>query len=151
MKAVPKINANGLFIEDDIVDDSFTGVVPFYELPEAAQENGTGEPLLEGYTVGYPVPAGLYQPRFDLKAWEAHQEVIQIAEQALQEAIQQWNEEGEQPEYRAPQQPELWSEALSEAEIAELQQPAQLVSETDLLKERLSDLEIVLSEVLLKG
>lgn len=150
MKAVPKINTAGLFIEDDIVDDSFTGVVPFYELPEAAEED-TGEPLLSGYTVGYPVPAGLYLPRFDLKAWEAHQEAIQLAEQAYQEAMQQWNGEGEQPEYRAPQQPELWLEALSEAEIAELQQPGQLVSETDLLKERLSDLEIVLSEILLKG
>ncbi|WP_028591113.1 hypothetical protein [Paenibacillus massiliensis] len=151
MKAIPKINTDGLFIEDDIVDDSFTGVVPFYELPDTAQEDGTGEPLLAGYTVGYPVTAGLYQPRFDLEAWEAHQEAVQHAEQAFQEAIQQWNGEGELPEYRAPQQPELWLEALSEAEIAELKQPGQLVSETDLLKERLSDLEIVLSEMLLKG
>lgn len=151
MKAVPKINTDGLFIEDDIVDDSFTGVVPFYELPAEAQGDGTIEPFLAGYTVGYPVPAGLYQPRFALKAWGAHQEAIQIAEQAYQEALQQWNGEGEQPEYRAPQQPELWLEALSEAEIAELQQPGQLVSETDLLKERLSDLEIVLSEMLMKG
>ncbi|WP_025679085.1 hypothetical protein [Paenibacillus massiliensis] len=151
MKAVPKINTDGLFIEDDIVDDSFTGVVPFYELPDTAQEDGTGEPLLAGYRVGYPVPAGLYQPRFDLKAWEAYQETIQVAEQAYQEAIQQWNGEGEQPEYRVPKQPELWLEALSEAEIAELKQRGQLVSETDLLKERLSDLEIVLSEMLFKG
>lgn len=151
MKAVPKINTACLFIEDDIVDDSFTGVVPFYELPEKANEDSTGEPLLAGYTVGYPVPEGLYMPRFDLKTWETHQEAVQQAEQAYQEALQQWNGEGEQPEYRVPKQPELWLEALSEAEIAELQQPGQLVSETDLLKERLSDMEIVLSEMLFKG
>ncbi|MEK3785660.1 hypothetical protein [Paenibacillus sp. FSL K6-1230] len=151
MKLAIKVNTEGNLTEVELVDDSFNGVVPFYDDPLPDDEGNTPEPQLAGYTVSIPAPDGLYQPRFDLKAWEAHQEAVQIAEQAYQEAIQQWNGESEQPEYRAPQQPELWLEALSEDEVAELKQPGHLVSETDLLKERLSDLEIVLSEMLLKG
>lgn len=30
MKAVPKVNTNGLYLEDTLVDDTFSGVVPFY-------------------------------------------------------------------------------------------------------------------------
>ena len=30
MKAVPKIGLDGLYIENVIVDDAFSGVVPFY-------------------------------------------------------------------------------------------------------------------------
>lgn len=30
MKAVPKVNISGLYLEDELVDDAFVGVVPFY-------------------------------------------------------------------------------------------------------------------------
>lgn len=30
MKAVPKVNTDGLYTEDALVDDAFSGVVPFY-------------------------------------------------------------------------------------------------------------------------
>lgn len=29
MKAVPKVNTDGLYLEDELVDDTFSGVVPF--------------------------------------------------------------------------------------------------------------------------
>ena len=29
MKAVPKVNIDGLYLEDALVDDAFSGVVPF--------------------------------------------------------------------------------------------------------------------------
>ncbi|ETT37950.1 hypothetical protein C169_13849 [Paenibacillus sp. FSL R5-808] len=38
MKAVPKVNTNGLYLEDTLVDDAFSGVVPFYS------HIGQGEP-----------------------------------------------------------------------------------------------------------
>ncbi|MBJ8191067.1 hypothetical protein JDS79_30165, partial [Bacillus cereus] len=30
MKVVPKVNTDGLYLEDEVVDDAFSGVVPFY-------------------------------------------------------------------------------------------------------------------------
>lgn len=81
-KAVPKVNTDGLYIEDTLVDDAFSGVVPFYadppalepELPLETDSEATEEPEEEtepeiaGYIVGIPVPPGLYLPRFDLLA-----------------------------------------------------------------------------------
>ncbi len=29
MKVVPKVNTDGLYLEDELVDDAFSGVVPF--------------------------------------------------------------------------------------------------------------------------
>ncbi|WP_019636113.1 hypothetical protein [Paenibacillus fonticola] len=84
MKAVPKVNADGLYIEDTIMDDAFSGVVPFYaspyepepmepgqehpEQPEQPEEEE--EPEIAGYIVGVPVPPGLFRPRFDIAAWD---------------------------------------------------------------------------------
>ncbi|MET3937949.1 hypothetical protein ABIC22_000761 [Paenibacillus sp. PvP094] len=30
MKAVPKVNTDGLYLEDELVDDAFSGVAPFF-------------------------------------------------------------------------------------------------------------------------
>lgn len=83
MKFASKANASGLYIEDTLTDDAFSGVVPFYadppvagrELPletdtEVAErpEKPVSQPA--GYIVGVPVPAGLYLPRFDLVKWK---------------------------------------------------------------------------------
>ncbi|MGF6358084.1 hypothetical protein ABIE27_006049 [Paenibacillus sp. 4624] len=129
MKAVPKVNTDGLYIEDELVDDTFSGVVPFYaepepvvfdpdliEQPEAPEEEV--EPAIAGYLVGVPVPAGLFHPRFDLAAWEAYQD-------AVQETF-----------------PDLWTEGLSQEEIDELTKPKpEEPSELDLLKQRLAESE----------
>lgn len=116
MKAVAKVNINGLFIEDTLVDDAFTGVVPFYADPpapepglppetdsEAAEDQPeeTPEPEVAGYIVGVSVPPGLFRPRFDLAAW---------------------NED-------SSQDPDAyWIEGLTPEEIEKLKQPAQVVT-----------------------
>ncbi|MED4953418.1 hypothetical protein NYE69_01475 [Paenibacillus sp. FSL R5-0527] len=39
MKAAPKIGLDGLYIDDAIVDDAFSGVVPFYADPPGADQS----------------------------------------------------------------------------------------------------------------
>ncbi|MDQ0722217.1 hypothetical protein QF049_003478 [Paenibacillus sp. W4I10] len=113
MKAVPKVNTEGLYIEDELVDDAFFGVVPFYAEPE---------PDIAGYIVGIPVPAGLFHPHFNLEAWDDYQTALQGNRQ---ESL-----------------PALWSEGLSQEEIDELikSQPEE-PSELDYLKQRLAEAE----------
>ncbi|KAA8783333.1 hypothetical protein EC604_05660 [Paenibacillus amylolyticus] len=133
MKAVPKVNTDGLYLEDELVDDAFSGVIPFYaeqepvifdpdqaEQPEALEEEI--EPEIAGYLVGVPVPAGLFHPRFDLAAWEAYQDAVQVEPQKIF--------------------PDLWVEGLSQEEIDELTKPQpEELSELDLLKQRLAESE----------
>lgn len=61
MKAVPKVDANGLYIEDVIQDDTFSGIVPFYTDPA-----DTESPVVS-YLIGIAVPSGLYHPKWDLE------------------------------------------------------------------------------------
>ncbi|KAA8782505.1 hypothetical protein EC604_01405 [Paenibacillus amylolyticus] len=133
MKAVPKVNIDGLYLEDELVDDAFSGVVPFYaepepvvfdpdqaEQPEAPEEEV--EPEITGYLVGVPVPAGLFRPRFDLVVWETYQDAVK---------------EGTQETF-----PDLWIEGMSQEEIDELTNPhPEEPSELDLLKQRLAESE----------
>ncbi|MBP1892978.1 hypothetical protein [Paenibacillus lactis] len=147
MKAVPKVNTDGLYLEDTLVDDAFSGVVPFYaepELPidqsqpepEAPPEDvqpgevSEPEPVIAGYIVGIPIIPGLYRPRFDLVAWEAYQSAITSAEDAYNAAYAEWSklleeERGEPPIYVAQEQPTLWIEGLTPEEIEEITRPQQ--------------------------
>ncbi|MDT0121345.1 hypothetical protein Q9R46_01715 [Paenibacillus sp. RRE4] len=136
MKAVPKVNTEGLYLEDELVDDAFSGVVPFYAEPEPVmfdpdqaeqvtmpdEDKEDAEQEIAGYLVGVPVPAGLFHPRFDLEAWEAYQDTVQ---------------DGAQETF-----PDLWIEGLSQEVIEELtkRQPEE-PSELDLLKQRLAESE----------
>ncbi|WP_024632916.1 MULTISPECIES: hypothetical protein [unclassified Paenibacillus] len=124
MKAVPKVNTDGLYLEDELVDDAFSGVVPFYapielpelkgELPETPEEEQ--EPKIVGYLIGLPVPSGLFHPRFDIAGWEAYQKAL---------------EDGPQEMF-----PDLWREGLSQEEIDELTKPqSEEPSELDKLKQ----------------
>lgn len=135
MKAVPKVNTDGLYLEDELVDDAFSGVVPFYaepehpifdpeapEQPEAPEDEKKLEPDIVGYLVGVPVSPGLFRPRFDLEAWETYQALLE----------------------NDPQEnfPDLWIEGLSQEEIDELTKPQpEEPSELDLLKRRLTEAE----------
>ncbi|MGF6356172.1 hypothetical protein ABIE27_004087 [Paenibacillus sp. 4624] len=136
MKAVPKVNTDGLYLEDELVDDAFSGVVPFYAEPEPVvfepdqveqviipdEDEEEEEQEIAGYLVGVPVPVGLFHPRFDLAAWEAYQDAVQ---------------EGPQETF-----PDLWVEGLSQEEIDELTKPQpEEPSELDLLKHRLAESE----------
>lgn len=145
MKAVPKVNTDGLYLEDTLVDDAFSGVVPFYveiepqppgdpdeieQEPalEDEQPEETLEPVIEGYIVGIPVIPGLYRPRFDLAAWEAYQDDLQAAESDYRLAYDEWqaqpeDERGEPPEYVAPEMPSLWIEGLTPEDIEEITRP----------------------------
>ncbi|WP_194166131.1 hypothetical protein [Paenibacillus glucanolyticus] len=145
MKAVPKVNTGGLYIEDTIVDDTFNGVVPFYmEIepqppadpdeaeqetdPEDEQPEETPEPEIAGYIVGVTVTPGLFMPRFDITAWEAYQDDLQEVESDYRQAYDEWQaqpeeERGEPPAYVAPEMPDLWIEGLTPEEIEEITRP----------------------------
>lgn len=155
MRVVPKVDIDGLYIEDVIVDDSFTGVVPFYaDQQVTADLQPEEEPQPAGYIVGMSVPAGLFKPRFDLAAWESYQETISIAENEYQAAYTDWftlpeEERGEAPVYVQPKEPEFWVEGLTPEEIAELTAvPQQEPSETEQLKQRIADLELALAQLM---
>ncbi|MDP4098980.1 hypothetical protein OIN60_19840 [Paenibacillus sp. P96] len=173
MKAVPKVDTDGLFIEDVITDDSFTGVVPFYaDQPVTADEQPEGEPQPAGYIIGVPVLVGLFKPRFDLMAWEAYQKVVSAALDEYQGTYDEWTalpeeERGEAPIYVSPEQPILWVEGLTQEEIDELTKPpatetpeekmARLEQENALLKaqnaalsERADFIEDVVAEMALQ-
>lgn len=147
MKAVPKVNTDGLFIEDTLVDDAFNGVVPFYA--EASHDQlETPDPQIAGYFVGVPVPSGLFHPRFDLVAWQTYQDAVTAAQEKYRAAYAEWSvqsedERGEPPVYVAPEQPQLWGEGLTPEEIEELTRSnPQGPSSTDLLGAELTSMKL---------
>lgn len=131
MKAVPKVNTNGLYLEDTLVDDTFSGVVPFYALKrvfsdeidstDESEQPKEVEPEIAGYIVGLPVPQSLYHPRFDLSAWEAR-------------------EEGD-----VSDQSSFWVEGLTQVEIGEL---TKLLDPTELerIQTELTNTQVALTE-----
>ncbi|MGG3310752.1 hypothetical protein ABER23_25390 [Paenibacillus lautus] len=141
MEAVPKVNIDGLYLEDMLMDDAISGIVPFYEEiepqpPADPDEEGDAEgqpeeeaePEITGYIVGVPVMPGLFMPRFDIPAWEAYQDDLQAAESDYRQAYDEWqvqpeDERAEPPTYVAPEMPTLWIEGLTPEEIDELTRP----------------------------
>ncbi|APQ59817.1 hypothetical protein PPOLYM_02556 [Paenibacillus polymyxa] len=101
MKAVPKINTDGLYLEDKLVDDTFSGVVPFYsdnleqdsEKTEQDAADVLREPVIAGYIVGVPFPEGFSAYVTEDKAFRFNLETL------------------------------LWEEGLTVEEIAELTKP----------------------------
>ncbi|OOC63295.1 hypothetical protein [Paenibacillus ihbetae] len=170
MKAVPKVNIDGLYLEDELVDDTFTGVVPFYS-PVLPISNGpehldtvinvsnasTGDELVDrepaGYIVGILVPPGLFHPRFDLEAWREYEDSILAAEAAYQEALSEWNstpeeERGDRPVLNIPPLPALWIEGLTPEEIERITAPQpQAPSELDWLGTELVARELEMLEI----
>lgn len=161
MKAIPKINTEGLYLEDALVDDAFSGVVPFYaELPAAELPLETGtedeqaaerEPEFAGYMVGLPVTPGLYLPRFDITAWHAYQDNLATAQAAYNTAYAKWSslpeeERGEPPMLQLPTQPELWLEGLTAEEIEALH-PSKQPTELERLQQENMELKLALTEL----
>ncbi|WP_258296191.1 hypothetical protein [Paenibacillus peoriae] len=116
MKLVPKVNTNGLYLEDELEDDAFFGVVPFYTPPSSltlsdtnqqldtyqltdsstSTINGTNsESILAGYTIAIPVPPGLYHPRFDIQGWLAYEAEYNQKLIEAQDAYEQLNKEAQ--------------------------------------------------------
>ncbi|MFB5267074.1 hypothetical protein ACE41H_09785 [Paenibacillus enshidis] len=136
MKAVPKVDIKGLYIEDVVVDDAFSGVVSFYSdalLSDLDQTQTMRR--IAGYTVGIPVPERLYYPRFDLEAWDAYQKQLEESKSASETGQQELST--------------FWIEGLTPEEIAKLTAaPQQEPSETDQLKQRIADLELALAQLM---
>lgn len=162
MKAVPKVNTDGLFLEDTLVDDAFDGVVPFYADPPAPvlgflpetdseaddQPEERAEPEIAGYIVAVPVPSGFFRPRFNLAAWQTYQDAVAAAQEKYRAASAEWSvqsedERREPPVYVAPEQPQLWGEGLTPEEIEELTRSnPQNPSSTDLLGAELTSMKL---------
>ncbi|GIO95073.1 hypothetical protein J14TS5_01590 [Paenibacillus lautus] len=144
MKAVPKVNTDGLYIEDTLVDDAFSGVVPFYSYMEQGitdvlsttesvtqpEDEPSNEPEsnISGYIIGIPVTPGLFRPRFDLAAWNAYETALTAAHDSFQQALSGWHalpeeQRGDMPVLESPPQPTLWIEGLTPEEIEELTRP----------------------------
>lgn len=142
MKAVAKVNKEGLYLEDTLVDDTFSSVVPFYSymeqgisdvltttetLPEGESPNQF-EHSISGYIIGIPVTPGLFRPRFDLAAWNAYESAVSAAQDSFQQALSKWHalpeeQRGDMPVLESPTQPILWVEGLTPEEIEELTRP----------------------------
>lgn len=132
MRAVPKVDAEGVYVEDVLASINFTDVTPIYA-PLLAPEIGEEvleevEPEITGYIIGVPVTPGLYKPKFDLAAWEEYQEALIQANIEYQEALETWGalpeeEREDLPLLMYPIQPELWLEGLTAEQIEELQPP----------------------------
>ncbi|MEK4878941.1 hypothetical protein [Paenibacillus sp. FSL R5-0908] len=146
MKEAIITDMNGLYTDVTIVSDTEFGVTPLYEIPTSEYDhdtpaNETPEPVLVGYRVAVPVPAGLYKPHFDLVAWNAWQDVVLEAQSDYADELHDWREQwaegekqGPEPVYTPPVQPDnLWVEGLTPEEIAELTKPGEL-SEIEMLK-----------------
>lgn len=170
MKAVPKVKTDGLYLEDTLVDDAFSGVVPFYAeiepqppgdpdeieqepAPGDEQPEETPEPEIAGYIVGITVTPGLYRPRFDLVAWEAYQYATSVSKNAFQAEYDRWaalpkEERGEPPTYVSPELPTLWVEGLTPEEIEEITRPQpQEPSELESLQAENVKLKLALTEL----
>lgn len=120
MKVIPKVNTEGFYLEDIIVDDSFTGVVPFYDEAIQSEADRPVASSPTGYLIGIPVPQGLYHPRFNLSAW--HERVAN--------------------DTNSIDLSSLWIEGLSEEEIDELvSMPNAEPTELEKLKSRLAQAE----------
>lgn len=145
MKAVPKVNIDGLYLEDALVDDAFSGVVPFYaeivpllpdqdgvdqvvEVSEVEQPGETPKPVITGYIVSILVTPGLYRPRFDINTWKAYRVAVDAALTEYQQTYDEWavlpeDERGDMPILESLPAPALWIEGLTPEEIEELTKP----------------------------
>lgn len=144
MKAVPKVNTNGLYLEDTLVDDTFSGVVPFYSYMEQGipdvlttiggvqgpknESSNESESTISGYIIGIPVTPGLFRPRFDLAAWNAYEAAVKAAQDSFRQALSRWQalpeeQRGDMLVLESPAQPIFWVEGLTSEEIEELTRP----------------------------
>ncbi|MEB4781438.1 hypothetical protein P5G60_06730 [Paenibacillus jamilae] len=153
MKSAAKVNKDGFYLEDELVDDAFLGVVPFYAQPDSAAQDEETEPTtpeIAGYNVGVPITTpGLYRPKFDLTAWKAYESAVYEAQEAYIAALDDWQGKGrvleEQPAYVAPKQPEkLWIEGLTPEQIAELTKQPEPQPK---LREELTNTQIAMADM----
>lgn len=121
MKAVAKVNTDGLYLGEKLVDDAFNGVVPFYSENSEQDSQKTEkdaadvpqEPVIAGYIVGVPFPEGFCAYVTEHKGFRFNLETLS------------------------------WEEGLTVEEIAELTQPMDQEQDTSvLLGQQLAELKI---------
>lgn len=115
MKAVPKVNTDGLYIEDELVDDAFSGVVPFYNTDSENKE------IIEGYIVGVSPPPGLFQPLFNIKLWESTGDKTIHNNLWTEGLTQEEMDRLTQPPLKIPSDLDLLGEQLVAHELSSLQ------------------------------
>lgn len=153
MKLVPKVNTDGLYLEDVKVDESFYGVSPIYADTVEDKNEGMVPDEVIGYSVGVPITIeGLYKPKFDLITWKSYQEAVYQAEEAFIMALNEWQGNGaiaeDRPSYIPPKQPDkLWSEGMSQKEIDDLNKPDTNVS----VEDRIAELEKAFADFVMSG
>ncbi|WP_322925431.1 hypothetical protein [Paenibacillus campi] len=129
MKVLPFVNAKGFFVEDVMVSGDFSGVLNRAKISE-------GIPSILGYTVGYPLPNGLYKPRLDVERLKREYK----SDDALK-----WPD-GSDVELAMS----FWIEGLTPEEIAEITKPSPL-SETDIIRQEVANQNSAIWEYLLFG
>ncbi|WP_058830695.1 hypothetical protein [Paenibacillus polymyxa] len=151
MKSAAKVNKDGLYLEETLVDDAFSGVVPFYAQPDDQDaDTEPTTPEIAGYNVGVPITTpGLFKPKFNLAAWKAYESAVYEAQEAYIAALDEWQAkgraEGEQPVYVAPKQPDkLWTEGLTSEEIAEITKQPEPQPK---LREELTNTQIAMADM----
>jgi hypothetical protein len=135
MKAIPKVDANGLYIEDELADDLVSGLLPLFDEDKKAY----------AYLVTVPIVGTFFRPRFDVQAWMNYDTAVTKALSDYNKAMANWyanGSVGEKPELKTPSwPPNLWTEGLTQAEIDELlKQGEQSPSEIEELRQLVADL-----------
>ncbi len=128
MKTVPLVDADGYFVEDILVrgDRPFSGVTLHYKVDV--------DPPVRGYTVGYPIPQGLYKPKLDIER------LTNNFGENPQSWPQGWNDE-ETSQY--------WIEGLSAEEIAEMK-PV-VLSEVEQMRHDIAEQNAEMWDFILSG
>ncbi|MDQ0496391.1 hypothetical protein [Paenibacillus brasilensis] len=120
-KAVCRVDTSGLVVDEVLVDDAFSGVVPFYsenseqdsEKTEQDAADVPQEPVIAGYIVGVPFPEGFSAYVTEDKAFRFNLETLR------------------------------WEEGLTVEEIAVLTKPTdQVQDESEIVGQQLAEMKV---------
>lgn len=141
MKYAVNVDLDGYFVGPELVPLTEQGVTEIYEtLAQGDEDPQPPSPALSGYRVAVPVPQGLYKPRWDIAGWQAAVDAYGVAYSAYQDALAEYDPEGEDPEPQPPSPVDMaafWIEGLTPQEIDDIiNAPKQLTAE-----ERIAQLE----------
>ncbi|MCE5168538.1 XkdW family protein [Paenibacillus profundus] len=156
MKYAYITDLNGRYIEPTLVADSVTGVFDRrepvqsneeepQELPQKDDEQpNEPETVHVGYMVAVPLPAGLYEPTFDVQGYRQAMTDYEAAYAEYIAAMAEYDPEGEEPQPQPPSPvdgPSFWRNGLTQDEIDALQ-PKPEPSQTDVLGQELTQMKL---------
>ncbi|QOH62407.1 hypothetical protein [Paenibacillus polymyxa] len=132
MKAVAKVNTDGLYLGEKLADDAFNGVVPFYsdnskqefEKTEQDVADVPQEPVIAGYIVGVPFPEGFSAYVTENKAFRFNLETLSWEEGLTVEEIAELTK----PKDQVQDASEVVGQQLTELKIQAMQQTQLLAS-----------------------